>query len=180
MSTPSLPQKDSLAEQAARAAQLTLYRVAYDYDAASSLPMPMGKATAAIAELPGLLSWVEGQAKNQFAIFLDLEIWKTLQRFSIGELSATAAASEIAAVATRDLAEQLRTNPVSVEGTLASITELAARVNGIAVDATAGIERLPSLPAFTRVYTLFATPGIVQQWQQDRIFGSQRLGGSTL
>jgi len=54
------------------------------------------------------------------------------------------------------LAEQLRTNPVSFEGTLASIAELAARVNGIAVDATAGIE------------------------QQDRIFGSQRLGGSTL
>jgi len=78
------------------------------------------------------------------------------------------------------LAEQLRTNPVSFEGTLASIAELAARVNGIAVDATAGIERLPSLGAFTRVYTLFATPGIVQQWQQDRIYGSQRLGGSTL
>ena len=56
MSTPSLPQKDSLAEQAARAAQLALYRVAYDYDAASALPMPMGKATAAIAELPGLLA----------------------------------------------------------------------------------------------------------------------------
>ena len=177
MSMPSLPQKDSLPEQAARAAQLALYRVAYDYEATNALPMPMGKATAAIAELPGLLAWVEGQAKNQFAIFLDLEIWKTLQRFSIGELSAPVAASEIAAVATRDLAERLRTNPVSVEGTLASVIELAARVNGIAADATAGTEHFPSLAAFARVYTLFMTPEIVQHWQQDRVFGSQRLGG---
>jgi hypothetical protein len=51
--------------------------VAYHYDATNALPMPIGKATAAIAELPGLPRRVEGQAKNQFAIFLDLEIWKT-------------------------------------------------------------------------------------------------------
>jgi arachidonate 15-lipoxygenase len=176
MSTPSLPQKDSPLEQAERAAQLALYRETYEYDPTSSLPMPMAKATAAIAELPGLLAWVTGQAKNQLDIFLNLEIWKILQRFSTGELSAKAAASEIEAVR-RDLAQRLDTAPIPTPGTLESITELAARLNSISVDAAAQAQHFPSLAAYARVYTLLETPDIVQQWQEDLAFASQRLGG---
>jgi hypothetical protein len=115
-----------------------------------------------------------GSAKTSSRSFLDLEIWKTLQRFSIGELSAAAAATEITAVTTRDFAERLRTNPDSVERRSVRSYELATRVNDIAADTTAGTKGLPRLAAFARVYTLFATPEIVQRWQQDRTFALAR------
>jgi len=168
-STPSLPQKNSLLEQAERAAQLFASQQIYVYDTSNTtLPMPMATGTAAIAELPSLLTWVQGQVTNQIKIFLNLQIWKILQSLSAGDLSAAAAASQIEAVANQNL--------MPSKWTLDAIAETYGRPGSNAVAAVPA-ESIPSLVAYARVYTLPATPDIVQQWQQDRIFASQRLGG---
>ncbi|HEY6434575.1 MAG TPA: lipoxygenase family protein [Acetobacteraceae bacterium] len=165
-SAPSLPQKNSLLEQAERAAQLFASQQIYQYDTTNTaLPMPMATSTAAIAELPSLLTWVQGQVTNQIKIFLNLEIWKILQRLGAGDLSATVAASQIEAV--------VRQNLMPATWTLDAIAATYGRPGPTAAPA----EPIPSLIAYARVYTLPQTPDIVQQWQQDRVFASQRLGG---
>lgn len=168
MSPPSLPQKDSLVEQEERKAQLWASREIYEYDTTNTLPMPMGTKTAAITELPGLGAWLEGQLRNHVKLFLTLDIWKILQRLSIGELSATAAASKIEEGARQDL--------TPTEWTLDAIAEIFMR-HGISADAAAQVAPIPSLAAYARIFTLPETPNIVQQWRDDRIFASQRLGG---
>jgi arachidonate 15-lipoxygenase len=117
---PSLPQKDNALEQAEREAQLLASREIYDYSSETGLPMPMAASKAAVAQLPGLLDWVEGQGINQAKIFADIEAWK-------------------------------------IE--------------------TYGQDNFSSLADYARVFTLFETPDIVSTWQDDKVFGSQRLGG---
>src|SRR6266576_5314028 len=73
---PSLPQKDNAIEQAEREAQLFTSREIYEYSSDAGLPMPMAASDAAVAQLPGLLDWVEGQGINQAMIFADVEAWK--------------------------------------------------------------------------------------------------------
>ena len=117
---PSLPQKDNAIEQAEREAQLFTSREIYEYSSDAGLPMPMAASNAAVAQLPGLLDWVEGQGINQAMIFADVEAWK-------------------------------------IE--------------------TYGQDNFSSLADYAKVFTLFETPDIVETWQNDKIFGSQRLGG---
>src|SRR5262249_44402649 len=117
---PSLPQKDNSLEQAEREAQLFASREIYDYSNDTGLPMPMAASKAAVAQLPGLLDWVEGQGINQAKIFADIEAWK-------------------------------------IE--------------------TYGQDKFSSLADYAKVFTIFETPDIVGTWQDDKVFGSQRLGG---
>lgn len=42
---------------------------------------------------------------------------------------------------------------------------------------TAGQDKFQNLADYAKVFTTFQTPGIVQNWQNDRVFGSQRLAG---
>ncbi len=42
---------------------------------------------------------------------------------------------------------------------------------------TFGQENFTSLADYGKVFTFFPTPDIVQNWQDDKVFGSQRLGG---
>lgn len=42
---------------------------------------------------------------------------------------------------------------------------------------TYGQDNFSSLADYAKVFTLFETPDIVQTWQDDKVFGSQRLGG---
>ncbi|HEY8186185.1 MAG TPA: lipoxygenase family protein [Pyrinomonadaceae bacterium] len=117
---PSLPQQDSVREQAEREAQLFVAREIYDYSSDAGLPMPMASGKAAVAQLPGLLNWVEGQGINQAKIFADIEAWK-------------------------------------IE--------------------TYGQDSFTRLTDYARVFTFFKPPRIISTWQDDKVFGSQRLGG---
>jgi arachidonate 15-lipoxygenase len=117
---PSLPQQDSVFEQAEREAQLFAAREIYEYSTDAGLPMPMAASKAAVAQLPGLVDWVEGQGINQAKIFANIEAWK-------------------------------------VE--------------------TYGQDNFASLADYARVFTFFETPEIVSTWQDDKVFGSQRLAG---
>ena len=42
---------------------------------------------------------------------------------------------------------------------------------------TYGQDKFSSLADYAKVFTLFDTPDIIQTWQEDKIFASQRLGG---
>lgn len=42
---------------------------------------------------------------------------------------------------------------------------------------TFGQDKFATLADYARVFTFFPTPDIVQNWQDDKVFGSQRLGG---
>ena len=42
---------------------------------------------------------------------------------------------------------------------------------------TYGQDKFSSLADYTKVFTLFPTPELVQTWRDDKVFGSQRLGG---
>ncbi|HXJ82285.1 MAG TPA: lipoxygenase family protein [Candidatus Methylomirabilis sp.] len=42
---------------------------------------------------------------------------------------------------------------------------------------TASVDNFSSLADYAKVFTIFTTPDIVETWQDDRIFASQRLGG---
>ena len=117
---PSLPQKDNPFERAEREAQLFGSRKIYEYSNATGLPMPMAAAQAAIAQLPELVGWIEGQGINQAKIFADLGIWK-------------------------------------VE--------------------TSGSPGFSSFADYAKVFTIFEAPDIVDTWQDDRIFASQRMAG---
>ena len=175
MFSPSLPQNDGPLEQAERVAQLLLYQATYQYDASSPLPMPMGTPSAAIAELPALGGWIAGQAKNQATILANQQIWTILQRFSAGELSAEAATSAIQAVTGGGPAQVSISGPAAAEAD--AITKLAAQQNAIAAAAAALTGSFRSLAAYASVFPLYQVPEIVEQWEQDRIFASQRLGG---
>lgn len=118
--TPSLPQNDNPLEQGEREIQLAASREIYDYSTEAGLPMPMAATKAALAQVPGLLDWVEGQGINQAKIFADIQAWK-LETF--------------------------------------------------------GQDNFASLADYAKVFTLFETPDIVQTWQDNKVFGSQRLGG---
>lgn len=120
ISSPSLPQNDSAAEQLEREIQLAGSREIYDYNSDAGLPMPMAATKGALAQVPGLLDWVEGQGINQARIFADIEAWRL---------------------------------------------------------ETAGQTGFARLADYAKVFTLFETPDIVQTWEEDKIFGSQRLGG---
>ena len=117
---PSLPQKDNELEKKEREIQLHFARDLYEYSTEAGLPMPMAASKAALAQVPGLLDWVEGQGINQAKIFADLQLWQ-LETF--------------------------------------------------------GQNNFSSLADYAKVFTLFETPNIVQTWQDDKVFGSQRLGG---
>ncbi|HEX6717826.1 MAG TPA: lipoxygenase family protein [Pyrinomonadaceae bacterium] len=117
---PSLPQKDNAGEQVERETQLYFSREIYDYNSDSGLPMPMAATKAALAQVPGLLGWVEGQGTNQAKIFADLQLWQ-------------------------------------IE--------------------TYGQDKFSSLADYAKVFTLFPIPEIVETWRDDKVFGSQRLGG---
>ena len=70
---PSLPQYDSVVEQAERKIQLSATRLIYDYEKVEGLPMPLASDAAATVQVLGLEDWVIGQAENQLRIFVNLE-----------------------------------------------------------------------------------------------------------
>jgi hypothetical protein len=166
----SLPQKDGPVERAERIAQLGLAQLGYNYDPNNELPMPMGTDEAAgldfallLSERPVTSNWVVGQLKNQAAILVDLEIWQILRRLSANTITANDAAAEIAKLQEK----------VPSEWTWDSFKAIFNQPP----PAPPPLEPLPSLASYVGVYTIFPIPDIVQQWEADRVFASQRLGG---
>jgi arachidonate 15-lipoxygenase len=165
----SLPQKDGRVEQAERIAQLGLAQLGYNYDPNNKLPMPMGTDEAAgldfallLSERPVDSNWVVGQLKNQAAILVDLEIWQILRRLGAGTITADDAAAEIAKL-------QEKVSPPLTWDRFKAIFNQPPP--------TPPPEPLPSLVSYAAVYTIFPIPDIVQRWEVDRVFASQRLGG---
>ena len=78
---PSLPQYDSVIEQAERKIQLSVTRLIYDYKKVEGLPMPLASDSAATVQVLGLEDWVIGQAENQLRIFVNLKIWEILSTY---------------------------------------------------------------------------------------------------
>lgn len=117
--TPSLPQKDGLAQQAERAAQLLLSREVYTYSAPTVLPMPMTGKVAAAVQAFDLADWLAKWIANQGKILADIELWK---------------------LETKD-------------------------------------QPLATFADYAKVFALFSIPDVVETWQDDKVFASQRLAG---
>lgn len=171
----SLPQNDGLLEREERMAQLALFQQGYTYDQNNTaLPMPMGTEEAAALDLALLLSerpvatdWVAGQLGNQAAILIDVEIWRTLRKLADGTITTGQAASQIAG-----LSAQVPPPP-PFGRTWDSLkswfdTKLAPSDDP---------PTMADLAAYANVYTTLPAQDIVQRWQDDRVFASQRLGG---
>jgi len=166
----SLPQTDGPGERVERITQLDIAQRGYNYDPNNKLPMPMGTDAAAgieflllLSERPVTSNWVVGQLKNQAAILVDLEIWQILRRLSANTITANDAAAEIAKLQEK----------VPSEWTWDSFKSIFNR----SPLAPPPAEPLPSLASYAGVFTIFPIPDIVQQWENDRVFASQRLGG---
>lgn len=63
-----------------------------------------------------------------------------------------------------------------VEGWLANQARILADIE-IWKAETSGQSGFSTLADYTRLFTIFDVPGVVETWQDDRIFGSQRLAG---
>ncbi len=165
----SLPQKDGSGEQLERKAQLIAAQLVYKYDPENKLPMPMGTDEAASVEFALLLkerpfasNWAVGQLENQAAILADLTVWQILRNLSAKTITANEAAAAIAKLA-------------PLAAVAPTWDSLKAIFSQSPLAAPPG--PLPSLASFAGVFTIFPIPDIVQQWQADRVFASQRLGG---
>lgn len=206
-SAPSLPQNDSILQQAERAAALLALRQIYQYEAWAGVPMPMASTGAAIASLPWLGSWLRGQAENLLHAVLDLELWKGLRALTADAAAGTRSASPSAsasaslsaaalsnALSSSQLLQWLRQEVAHREGSGEAIEELASRIlAAVAASqpievaaATAASSAASASPAgsgfastadYAAVFPLFPIPAIVQAWQDDRAFASQRLAG---
>lgn len=171
----SLPQNDGFGEQVERRAQLALFQQGYTYDPNNTaLPMPMATNEAAeldlallVAERPLESDWVAGQLENQIAIQVDLTIWEVLRKLSSGTITSAQAASQIA-----DLSARLPA-PSSFDRTWDALKAWFTAPATPSDDPSTP----PNLAAYADVYTTLPTPDIIQQWRDDRIFASQRLGG---
>lgn len=177
MSSPTLPQNDSLLEQAARKAQLLASREIYQYENWAGVPMPMATTGAALVSAPFLTSWLEGQVKNLFHIFVNMEVWKILQKFDPLTESYTKLAQDINAVQQSDLSTRFA-KTINIKGDVSdSIEHLASSINKMAKTQAVSTDNFTSTASYAKVFELFDTPDIVEQWQDDRIFSSQRLAG---
>jgi arachidonate 15-lipoxygenase len=171
----SLPQTDGPGERVERIAQLEITRLGYNYDPNnSSLPMPMGTDEAAGLEFALLLSerpltsdWVAGQLENQTAILVDLAIWQILRSLSAKTITTNEAATEIAKL------QEKVPPPPPFGRTWDSFKAIFKQPP----PAPPPPEPLPSLSSYAGVFTIFPIPDIVQQWEADRVFASQRLAG---
>lgn len=117
---PTLPQNDSIGQQAARLLQLGVAQEVYAYSQPAALPMPMALERGAAVQAAEILDWVEGWLSSQARIFADIELWKLKPSYQDG---------------------------------------------------------FKKLADYIEVFTLFPVPGSVETWQDDRVFGSQRLAG---
>ena len=79
---PSLPQYDSVVEQAERKIQLSATRLIYDYEKVEGPANAIGLLTPQrLFTVLGLEDWVIGQAENQLRIFVNLKIWEILSEY---------------------------------------------------------------------------------------------------
>lgn len=196
-SAPYLPQNGTVLQRAERAAELLALQQIYQYEAWAGIDLPMATTGAAIASLPWLGSWLRGQAENLLHAAINLELWKALRTLtakaaSSPSASAGAPAALSSALSSSELLTWLRQEVVHREGSCEAIEELARRI--LATGASGGPSLSPAASAasaasasaappfagtadYAAVYPLYPVAEIVQSWQDDRTFASQRLAG---
>ena len=174
---PSLPQNDNLEQRIARKLQLEASRLVYGYEHWQGVPMPMGTLSSAIAGAPPL-AWFVGQAENIARIAVNLGVWKLLLGLGTDNKALDTAASSLSALMDSDVVRHLRQDITSShrEGTFQIGEELAARIQKLAAS-HATTASVSSLSDFNQVFELFGVPAVTGQWQDDRVFASQRLAG---
>jgi arachidonate 15-lipoxygenase len=185
MNQPSLPQNDTAKQRLARDAQLLVAREGYQYEKWDGIPMQMASTSAALLSLPSLRTWLEGQAKNLLRIFVNIEVWKILRKVDSNENTLPELAKSIEKLEGSDLGKQFKQDldfPKMLESMAEKKTNpielLASKIHsGVAAHKPLASEEFNSTAEYTKVFEVFDTPTIVEQWQDDRIFASQRLAG---
>ena len=168
---PSLPQYDSVVEQAERKIQLSATRLIYDYEKVEGLPMPLASDAAATVQVLGLEDWVIGQAENQLRIFVNLKIWEILSEYQGANANIRDYADKIAEIYNSSRYKELASK---IEISEDSLSQLAGRITGVDTDKT---QDFPNFESYAKVFVLYPIPDITGLWQDDKTFASQRLAG---
>ena len=178
---PYLPQNGNILQRTERAGQLALFRLVYEFEHWDGLPMPMASQGAAIASLPSLGTWLKGQAGNLAFIALNLEIWKVLRRFdSTTDTLSDGVAQLSTALQSAEIHERLKQEVAQKDGSFSAGEDLVERIETLlkeGSDKDEAAQRLDSTADYAKASPLYPMADIVQYWQDDRIFASQRLAG---
>jgi arachidonate 15-lipoxygenase len=177
---PSLPQYDTIEQQALRKVQLAASSLIYDYEHWQGVPMPMATTSSAIAAAVELGSrWFVGQAENVARVAANTLIWQFLRRIGTSGTSLDATDPALHAVFDSPLLRHLGQDLGPVDDSFKAVRELVARIEELTASASSGGagDTLRSLPDFAQVFEIFGVPDATGQWQDDRVFASQRLAG---